>query len=1174
MNKIVENIILSTSLLVTTPVVANLSVPKIQERVIDILDDKKNYQEEIIKNADKYLIKYDIKRGDTFDKIINKFWLSKNELINIRKLTETLTKRWVSFLVAWEEIYVPENYNNLLAFENSVSDINKSIKNIEKNEAFKNWDKEKLNQLTDRTFFPKTVKNIWIDNLSEWIIWNMSINPLNTYNPQFVDTLYEEFVNCAWMMRWFYGYSIAESNRSRWLQIYLGTENIDAWELSKEFKKIWFTQEYNFMTNFNYKKIWSKNIIQDISSYNRDLLEMWNEFNNWSLKKGSLLLAYFKLSNYKDDVRDYNKYRSVENKSINTHAMIYLWSWSINIKSWEIKDVENWKILDLEKSKKRDIIEVITDYIQQRWWYNSALTNKTKNDIIKNLHYFSELLNIEVNWVKINIKNELNLKRSDRFKIESSDDIKITWWIVWDWFHDVLSDNYSLVKENNFRTAFFWESVLINSYTYSELLEAKWLEKTKSKTNIELLIEELKITNFYDLKAWENVNIKLNESILRYKFDKGEELEITDEENKLLEVISRNKNYNKKYSARINYRLVEKLKEKINKIKSTLNSNEKRLFKREYKNQIKGLQLYGYLQTEWKNNKWTQNVNAPIPYFDTNWIEEIYDEYIDYKRYDLEKEYKTNKNNFIHILFLPWDNSAKVFTAIEQQLSNYIKEYPNFEILSSLNVLQKKYFLEKIIDQEADNSKIDVSNWIFNAFDWVYVWIEKINEVIEEIINQSFIEEFIPSALDEEVINKIVHTKSDFSLLSHSLSKESYVTEWNFPKRKSAKIIAVYLKEISEWKLNWVSSYWDFQMKFFNLLSKDVLTKWPTNWNILEAINAVNSERFIEIISRRESNTRYKEIIEKDNKILDQIFQESKYIEELKKNINWLEDEEHIKRLEKDHWIFIFKSFKKLFRFDDGSWSNIIWKIMQASLLKDKLNLELENIINWSNKWWITVDEIFNSVELKTIIEKMRLLTNNKSEKQTLDWISENYILRILSTIDDINSPKYPTIEISKKKQLINNTSERINRLKEYKKIIISLNKPDLIDVELKNLIINYLDDLINSKLNVNVQFKLFKDIEIKKYLESKWEELKFFPNLEELKWGSDFRNKFFRYTRFEEWKVGPKINKLDYITWTEFGRDMFWGMIGSTMLILWLAFRKKIKWFFWKKTNKNEIKK
>lgn len=77
---------------------------------------------------------------------------------------------------------------------------------------------------------------------------------------------------------------------------------------------------------------------------------------------------------------------------------------------------------------------------------------------------------------------------------------------------------------------------------------------------------------------------------------------------------------------------VNKIKrEKINKIINELSPQDKLKFNKNYWLQIKWLQLFWYIQTESRNNIGTTKTNAPIMFFDYEWLEKNFLNYIDLK---------------------------------------------------------------------------------------------------------------------------------------------------------------------------------------------------------------------------------------------------------------------------------------------------------------------------------------------------------------------------------------------------------------------------------------------------------------------------------------------------------------------------------------------------------------
>ncbi len=1141
----ISSILLASALSLTAP---NANTPTIDTITNTNSDVSRVLKQENTKNkinilANKYLLKHTIQRWESLKFISNKYDISINELSYIREITEKLDKkRKIDFLIAWETIFVPENYEDFLRFKDEVNEYEIELNNQRNNKLYEEWNIEWLENNIEYNIFPNKAQKIWIKKISEALINNMKYS-FRPYNPQFVDVKYEKEVNCAGMMRAFYSSAIPEKNRSRQMSRYALTQNVDAWELPMYMQKIWFTRTHNLMKYFDSSRIWKREIVADENWYFDELLEIWNEFNKWKISVWSMIPAYFKLSHYKWIVKKYNSWKDKENQSINTHAMIYLWNWELNIEASEVKNVVNWKIIE-EWFNSKDIKDFIIDFVQQRWWYNSCLSNKTKNIIIERLNFFSSLINIYVNWKKINLSNELKLAKDERFKINYTDKIRIEWAIVWDWFHDVISKNPEISKENNFRTMFFFEPLLIDSYTFSEVLENHGLEKnTKSDFTTEV-IDELKIANLYDLKFWEKLSTKVKEAILRYWFNKEDELKITNEELLLAKSIKSNISNNEKRE--LNFKLIQIREKKIQATIWLLSNKERRKFNLEYKNQIKGLELYWYMQNEWKVNPWTTNINAPIPFFNTSNIEDIFKVYIDHKRQEFRVLQNENTDKeFITVLFLEWDNSTIIYNEIYELLKININKYQNFSLLLWLNELQRRYFLDKIIDQKSSNKNVDVSNWKIPSNTKIIIWLDEINNLLEIIKKQSFITKIKVSELDETIIDLVGNTETEKDIMRQKIAQEGYMNENRIAKRIVLKVIARYI-----WRS---SSYWDFQLRFMNLRTKNALNKWPTTENILEAIEYLESPKIREFLKRRELT--FRDIINDDKRNIEIIKEKLTYINERNREKIWKE---------------VYELLKNIFRFDDWTWSNIQWKIIIASLVKSKADWVMENLVNWVTKWWMQVDEVVNSDDLRYVIERLRLEVYNKSEKKTLIWITENYILRILSTVDDIRDSNYPKIKknIIWKIDYIDNFQIIIEHYKEYKRIIRKLD----IDDNIKKVLLKKLSNIINSKFSVDSLFDLMKDKELKEFLSQNWESTFFLPKRAELTGWVDvpnFRNIFFWYSRPALNKEATKINKLEYLYSTYEWQAILWFLFSTLWWLTFLA-RKKIKKIFTKKQKNN----
>lgn len=1010
----------------------------------------------------------------------------------------------------------------------------------------------KLSKNPNQLLFPSSVQTIGIKRMAEWFLWNMSKWWfVEGVNPLMVDVEWQDQVNCAATMKSFIAFSKNPSDRTNGEDNYVRKQYIDAWTLPEELKKIWYEQKINLMNHFDKNKVWNNDIVNDKEWYKKTLIETWKYLEKeWKI--WSLLFIYFNLSNYKWVVRDYNAQQKLSNPNytphINTHEAIFLWNSYMEFKADEVKVIHWGHTSEMKESV--DIVDYIANFVQQRWWYNPTLDDYTKKVIKENLKTFYSLIGISINWELINLEEELKKSPEERIKISKGDIIKISGPVLLDWFHNKNSKNRYISDNNHARTIFYWEYVLIWTYTPSELMEPNddFYER-KGNKNIVLqnLTDNLKISNLYYLKSFEDIDLKLKEAILRFKFWKTELLSDTNEEIELSNQIS-DLNNSSKWKMLMQKEVFSK-KEKTKKIISNLSNEEKVEFEKEYTLQIHWLQMIWYMQYEWLINDWAVYVNRPIPYFDTNNIETNFQKYIEQRKSEiaLNKDENIDTNKIINIYFYPTDNFAKVYSQLQDTLRRYVSRYPIFSRLDDLDQLKKNKLVDIIIDKVSDDKSIDISNWKVPSMRSVSIPLDFIDNELKNILDELYIDKLPPSYIDNAVIKKIAKTEQDRAILAYIITQETY-EQWLPIRKWVKKIWSIFGK---------TSSTWDFQLKLFNLINKDIaLSLWPNIEQIQKSLSYLDDEDIKLLIDRRQRR-------------FDWVESDLILVEELKKLLVSVNDTNRV-----EVWNKVYDIFKELFKFNDSRAINIVWKIIQASLTLDKVHELGVNLNAWFNNAWIPLEEIHYNKELQKRYYKALLVMYNRWEWTTLVWLGENYVLRCLDALwYDINDNSFPKL---KKSDIWEINLSKINDFHSFYKTwldilakVISwhvdydrekeehynfynwiLSFSDWDDnnetIALKKELLKEIHHIQKSNYSSNSIYKLFKNKIISDYLKDHNYDNYPIPTLAELE-NTPFRRLFFDNAKTPEWRTPPKTYNF----------KMMWGVASWIWFIL--------LWSLWK---------
>ncbi len=745
------------------------------------------------------------------------------------------------------------------------------------------------------------------------------------------------------------------------------------------------------------------------------------------------------------------------------------------------------------------------------------------------------MIDLEVNWEKIDLYQELNKKPSDRLKISPQDDIKISGPILMDWFHDTTSTNKYISKNNHARTLFYFEFVTIWTYTPSELLipndnlkNSHWIE-----SKYDYITDQIEITNTYYLRKDENLSLKLKESILRYEFWKYKELRLDDYEVEMMNRIQSLRDWSRERTS-LNFDLISYREQKIQSLINSLTQNQINQFYSNYKAQIQWLQLMWYMQNEADLNPWAVNINAPIPYFETGNIPALHFEYVELRKKEIISSYIENADiasNDVDIFFFPADNFATIYTQLESKLKLYSDRYESFDKISSLDLLKKHKLIDIIIDKYSQNPSIDLTRWIVPSMQSISIPLDFIDAVLKNLLQESFVEDVKLSDLDSMIIETIAKNREDYDILAHILVQESY--EKGIPLRK-------IMKEV--WRMLWkISSYWDFQLRLNNLKNADnSLVKLPNVEQLQRAIEFLNDPEIKRVVERRK--LRYEENIEDDLELVKQISDKIKYVE-------FLTSEQRL-----EVWNQVYDLLKELFRFNDSRQINIVWKVVQTSLILDKMHEHYYNLNWWLLASGVHTDEILYNNDLQSRYKKLLLVINNRSEKTTLVWTWENYILRVLEALwDDIHDESYPKLKRDYKWKIEYNKDVLSQRLDFYKSRLQLLNKDYLLVV---NDLILLIDDIKDSNYSALKYYELFKNQNIKDFLSDNWFDTYLLPTMDEFE-NTAFRELFYDYAKNPVWMEAPK--NWDKAKSTVAYSWVLW-LITSIWLWTYLMLRRKLK--------------
>lgn len=613
---------------------------------------------------------------------------------------------------------------------------------------------------------------------------------------------------------------------------------------------------------------------------------------------------------------------------------------------------ENEEKIRAEKSVS--IIDYISSFIQTRADFSPYVFSPWfKQKILEWIEKYSELIDLKVNWKQIDFKEELSKYKNNKescFKIKTSDEVQISWPIMIDWEHQFNHSDPDRKSKMNSRTRFFFEFVVPGCYLPTELIEV-WKDSAFGKRDFWRHINKLPIKWVYDLRRWEKL-----EDVIRRQFEVQEWLS-----KPLFEEWMSKEDYEKK------------LKEYENK------------FRYYYSKQINGLQLAWFMKNEALLNPWAMKINRPIPYFDVTKVDDVFRDYLSTKKEQFKNDNieMSGWKDFVDVMLMPWDTYKLIYKRIVEYITPHSnkEKYPNLKHIQHLSELQMIAFMEQFITRSIKSDKsinfADLIDWKFPSQSKLILSLKDIDEIIINIMANVWIKrELDTKQIDNAVINIVVgsyQTEQMLREILHTESKDSDKIIW----RKDIKKLFEGTSRIT--------SLWDFQIRI-NSIRSWFNPEYINKEQLQKALDLVNEDTLNKIDERsthewwmitNEVKSQYKKDLLKVNEI--------KNI--LKKN-----------PLQKEDFLKIAELLKELMVMDDWTSKNIVWKIIWASLINDKLNLHILKICWNLVATWEKLIDVYKDKDSLECFEKSTLVANNLWDPTAKLAFTQNYVLRILNT--------------------------------------------------------------------------------------------------------------------------------------------------------------------------------
>ena len=1039
------------------------------------------------------------------------------------------TERWIDatmMYLVWNHVHGPESEHPidintikagqtiLIPKENSSTIISLYVQQLEAEKRFYDiqqaWESGNFTFLESQygfSVFPKAQISIGIEeNMA--ILWRLFQDSPKNLGPRTVDVAWQNLVICANLVRRYMGYAfdITDSDLSPELREMLSEENINAWMFHDFYTSYRFQSVSDFTAFFT--RNFTKGSVPILSTYTQDY-ETWLLDLLQYLKKegvpGTFIPALFRYTNAWPSIYWYNKWERP-----NSHVFAYVGEYLSN--PFPASDFLPIKNGAREENFEEGILvtDFIIDIAQSLGWVWGSFSVGMDQTLSQNLPKFSNFIEFYVNDQRINLSEQF---QNPSLQIRSTDSIRIGWSIVMDGLHIYTSEDPDLRENMNARILLLPFVLSMNMFYPTEaLVPPNTLLDVGYQGWYGEMLRHIQILKYFDLRVWEDPRDKYFDMIAQEYFSLESYEAGTFEQQ----------------------REVERL----------------------YGLQSMALQMFGYQKlwgSEW--NPSATKINAPMPYFDTSHVEEVYQQVVELR-----------KNEFYSLMLptlcAPWETPLRlpffqfiVFpgdttTSLLHQITSYLTyESPQYwEWLRYFDAYQKQELMRNIFWES-------VAQGILAEGQKFYISRETLLQEIESIAQQGYIWRIWlrdiswKASFDETLLSVATMPQNLENMLRFILLQESYIPScrecWEFYERfvwpidrlisrKNIKRMLIELDErglLSHIWLEAPSSISDFQMRFANLLWSQAGEVWPQYSSLRESIDELlnPSGTYETLISDIE--TQFPDIVSQDR--------------------HYLEDIQKLLSSDDVNGSDIYELLRKLLRMDDGTHSNILGKILSLELLREKLlehssNIQLQLELSWET-------EVLENQSLRERYARLVLLANNMGEGTQLLAVHENYVQRILTTLSSEYeiSVSFPEIEVNDniRNQFIYNRSIWRSHMQAY------ISQLDLFPQD--PFIQQFRTDLETlSQINWGFTAMIYSfqwNQSYKDFLRSAWEDNSILPTDEE------FNKLIFRYVQDRhilERVSDPEIKKEDFVLPLWIGFIFFAWMtsrISGTIMQWWM---------------------
>lgn len=823
----------------------------------------------------------------------------------------------------------------------------------------------------------------------------------------------------------------------------------------------------------------------------------------------------------------------------NSHSFLFTWNTTSEFHISEI-DIP-WNTLWSNSISLEDFLV----YFVKHQWQIFTVQSLPDSVLRENIRAFWDIIDIEIDWNAVHISQDLDnqdIRVYDNSSISITGSIVIDWLQVWEsqmctaiWRRQMemrLLHFFSVAVWKNYRNAdqngrwFYFTSIIEPERNIWSMHENSWSWS---------ISRQLPLPSFIQAGIWDDVQTLYMSEISRDLFEKELD-ELSEEENT-----------------------------EVNRI---------------YSIHSQAHQIIWFQNTWWVSwNDWATNVNAPIPYYwvDTaslSQIEAVYRRFVS----EREREYMEllelqSSRPFVEVVVFLRGAPRQLLRQVELQLSDEYRQY-----LRDFTSVQRLQFAEFFLTPKA--------NWSTTHITWdsIIISIADIERYIDlmrklEISNFTLNTLHWNSNLDSLLIESITTNELVRWILAFILANESYVNPCNdctrfyqdaiwwlqvhFASRRWVKDLVTKINQnwwsksyndfisflwdntgiIGELRAIWIqvpmvfpniNSMGDFQARYTVLrwVNNSNLLPWGIIYNYLQALlwESIWDDRINQLVEQvYELENNFPNIIQRDREIARDLYNELQ-----KETLNHGQ---------------IHSLLMRLLRLNDGTDSNIVGKILELLVMEERIrNSLLNNIIEqYLSAWWTMQSS--DSVEIQDFLNAA-VLANHTGEHVQLITFSENYMLRIIESImmrDWLSSDRFPSIETNNIGQTIYWEWIFRRHLVSYIEILEWFWEQEGISIENQIIVEELLSQLRNikdstwvSELNSSL-FKLFRQPQLREYLENNTPTSSYFPTPQELgsvewiqqePWVRRIRDSLFRYNwnihRVEDRVQKPELNETN----------------------------------------------